>query len=138
MRRSIFNNSERNKYLNTLIFGVRDILENHADASCEVGWPPVYLAGELYCLQTLVDSQCYHEFCRLLSRLKANFQLSELMESDIYSSFIQEVAKFTVMSIQVWCDRQVVPLSEWRTSVASSGRAKKLWVLFRRLFPSST
>ncbi|XP_055337456.1 exportin-7-like isoform X2 [Paramacrobiotus metropolitanus] len=80
VRRSIFSNTERSKYLNTLIFGVRDILESHAD--------------------TLVDPSCYHEFCRLLSRLKANFQLSELMESDNYSSFIQEVAKFTVMSIQ--------------------------------------
>ncbi|OQV16693.1 Exportin-7 [Hypsibius exemplaris] len=80
VRRSLFNASERTKYLNTLISGVRDILENH--------------------FTNLEDPQCYHEFCRLLARLKASFQLSELMESDNYTSFIQEVAKFTVMSLQ--------------------------------------
>ncbi|GAU92882.1 hypothetical protein RvY_04905-2 [Ramazzottius varieornatus] len=80
VRRSLFNSTERATHLHALMSGVRDILENHAT--------------------NLGDAQCYHEFCRLLARLKASFQLSELMESDNYTAFISQVANFTMMSIQ--------------------------------------
>jgi hypothetical protein len=36
----------------------------------------------LYCLQGLSDHHDnYHEFCRLLGRLKSNYQLSELVSA---------------------------------------------------------
>ena len=44
----------------------------------------------------------YHEFCRLLSRVKANFQLNELVAVDTYEEFINGVAQFTVMSFHNW------------------------------------
>ena len=47
------------------------------------------------------DSKCYHEFCRLLARLKCNYQLSELIKLDYYSDLIQLIAKFTIASLRV-------------------------------------
>ena len=52
-------------------------------------------------LKALADQGCYHEFCRLLMRLKSNYQLGELMRLEDYSTFIELVAKFTVSSLQV-------------------------------------
>ena len=52
VRRSLFNNSERGKFLNQLVAGVRDILQNPSG---------------------LTDPNNYHEFCRLLARLKSNY-----------------------------------------------------------------
>jgi len=64
----------------------------------------------------------YHEFCRLLARLKSNYQLGELVMVDDYSDTIRLVAKFTVESLAVW---QFAPnsihylLSLWQRMVAS-------------------
>ncbi len=80
VRRSFFNNTERMKYLNELCLGVKRILESSAG---------------------LDDSKCYHEFCRLLARLKCNYQLSELIKLDYYSEMLQLIAKFTVTSLRV-------------------------------------
>ena len=79
VRRSLFNNTERAKFLMQLVSGVRYILENP---------------------QGLSDPQCYHEFCRLLARLKSNYQLSELVKVDGYSETIALITKFTVTSLQ--------------------------------------
>lgn len=54
-----------------------------------------------YFLQTLANPDCYHEFCRLLLRIKSNYQLGELLKLDDYSKFIELIAKFTVSSLQV-------------------------------------
>ena len=48
------------------------------------------------------DSQCYHEFCRMLSNLKSNFQLHELVMVDFYPDFIKQVASFSVSSLKAW------------------------------------
>lgn len=53
------------------------------------------------CVQTLMNSECYHEFCRLLMRVKSNYQLGELLRLEDYNTFINLVAKFTVSSLQV-------------------------------------
>ena len=52
-------------------------------------------------MQALADAECYHEFCRLMMRLKSNYQLGELMRLDDYPRLIELVAKFTVSSLQV-------------------------------------
>lgn len=50
--------AERSKFLNHLVTGTRDILRLQ---------------------QGLAEHANYHEFCRLLGRLKTNYQLSELV-----------------------------------------------------------
>jgi exportin-7 len=80
VRRSFFNNTERMKYLNEFCLGVKKVLQT------TVG---------------LDDSHCYHEFCRLLARLKCNYQLSEMMKLDYYAEIIQLIAKFTITSLGV-------------------------------------
>jgi exportin-7 len=80
IRRSFFNNTERMKFLNELINGVKKILESPS---------------------SLQDQKCYHEFCRLLARLKCNYQLSELVKVDNYTEIIQSIAKFTITSLRV-------------------------------------
>ncbi len=50
--------TERSKFLNHLVTGTRDILRLQ---------------------QGLSEHSNYHEFCRLLGRLKTNYQLSELV-----------------------------------------------------------
>jgi len=61
IRRSLFSNDgERTKFLHHLVAGTRDILR------AQTG---------------LAEHDNYHEFCRLLGRLKTNYQLSELVRS---------------------------------------------------------
>ncbi|XP_043194431.1 exportin-7-B-like isoform X2 [Amphibalanus amphitrite] len=101
VRRSLFNNQERAKFLNHLVQGVKNVLQNP---------------------QGLTDANNYHEFCRLLARLKSNYQLGELVMVDNYPDVIRLVAKFTVESLQMW---QFAPnsvhylLSLWQRMVAS-------------------
>lgn len=80
VRRSLFTNTERAKFLTHLVNGVKHILQNP---------------------QGLSDPSNYHEFCRLLARLKSNYQLGELVTVENYPEAIQLVAKFTVESLQV-------------------------------------
>lgn len=52
-------------------------------------------------LQSLSDPNNYHEFCRLLARLKSNYQLGELVKVENYPEVIRLIANFTVTSLQV-------------------------------------
>ncbi|KAM5229747.1 exportin-7 isoform 4-T4 [Hipposideros larvatus] len=81
VRRSLFNNAERAKFLSHLVDGVKRILENP---------------------QSLSDPNNYHEFCRLLARLKSNYQLGELVKVENYPDVIRLIANFTVTSLQHW------------------------------------
>ena len=63
VRRSLFvSDAERSKFLNALVAGTRDILRAR---------------------QGLAEHANYHEFCRLLGRLKTNYQLSELVRPPV-------------------------------------------------------
>ncbi|XP_031627705.1 ran-binding protein 16 isoform X2 [Contarinia nasturtii] len=101
VRRSLFSNTERAKFLSNLVVNIKNILENS---------------------QGLSDPDNYHEFCRLLARLKTNYQLSELVVVECYPEVIQLIAKFTIQSLQMW---QFAPnsihylLSLWQRMVAS-------------------
>ncbi|KAJ8686986.1 hypothetical protein QAD02_022780 [Eretmocerus hayati] len=101
VRRSLFSNTERAKFLTHLVNGVKHTLQNP---------------------QGLSNPQNYHEFCRLLARLKSNYQLGELVMVENYPEAIQLIAKFTVQSLQMW---QFAPnsvhylLSLWQRMVAS-------------------
>lgn len=72
--------------------------------------------------QSLSEPSNYHEFCRLLLRLKSNYQLGELVLVSEYSSALELIAKFTVESLSTW---QFAPnsvhylLSLWQRMVGS-------------------
>lgn len=80
VRRTLLNNSERSKFLSELLNGIKMILENP---------------------DKLSDGAIYHEFCRLLSRLKSNYQLGELVKTPCYMQCIKLIADFTVMSLRM-------------------------------------
>eukprot|EP01135_Chromosphaera_perkinsii_P004888 Nk52_evm8s303 gene=Nk52_evmTU8s303 len=81
VRRSLFNDPERAKYLNQLATGIISILRNSTGLS---------------------DISNYHEFCRLLARLKSNYQMGELVNVDHYSKFIELACEFTKTSLKSW------------------------------------
>lgn len=82
VRRSLFaGEAERAKFLAHLMNGTKDILQS---------------------AQGLADHDNYHEYCRLLDRLKINYQLSELVSVESYSDWIRLVAEFTIKSLQSW------------------------------------
>ncbi|XP_076301358.1 ran-binding protein 16 isoform X4 [Lasioglossum baleicum] len=101
VRRSLFSNLERTQFLTHLVNGVTNIIQNPRGLS---------------------DPANYHEFCRLILRLKSNFQLGELILLEHYPEDIQLIAKFTVQSLQMW---QFSPnslhylLTLWQKMVAS-------------------
>ena len=73
--------AERTRYLAQLIGGTRDVL------ATQMG---------------LAEHANYHAFCRLLGRLKTNYQLSELVGIPDYGEWIARVADFTVQSLAAW------------------------------------
>jgi len=82
VRRSLFTSEgERSKFLERLVNGSRDILKEQ---------------------RGLGEHSNYHEFCRLLGRLKTNYQLSELVGLGAYREWIALVAEFTVNSLKSW------------------------------------
>ena len=46
------------------------------------------------------DQDCYHEFCRLLGKLKATYQLSDLIRTPGYSNWIGLAAEFAMKSFR--------------------------------------
>jgi len=50
----------------------------------------------------LSDQDNYHSLCRLLGRLKTNYQLNEIVAIDCYPQWVGLVAKLTVSSLQQW------------------------------------
>jgi exportin-7 len=82
IRRSLFpTDKDRAAFLGRLITGIREVLKNQTG---------------------LGHQDNYHQFCRLLGRLKANYQLSELVKTDGYLEWLELAASFTVQSIQNW------------------------------------
>lgn len=82
VRRSLFTgDDERQAYLAALLQGCIHVLEN---------------------VNMLLDSDCYHQFCRLMARIKSNFQLRELVACEGYKTFIEKVALFTMESFRAF------------------------------------
>lgn len=63
--------------------------------------------------QCLPDPNNYHEFCRLLARLKSNYQLGELVKVENYPEVIRLIANFTVTSLQVGAGSQAEGRLVW-------------------------
>jgi len=82
IRRSLFSSDkERAAFLGKVMLGIRELLSNQTG---------------------LQHMDNYHQFCRLLGRLKANYQLSELVKADGYLEWLDLASSFTVQSIRNW------------------------------------
>ena len=82
VRRSLFpSDKEREAFLGRVIGGIRELLKNQTG---------------------LQHQDNYHQFCRLLGRLKANYQLSELVKTEGYLEWLELAARFTTQSIRNW------------------------------------
>ena len=60
-------------------------------------------------MNAVLDSQhglgnqaTFHSFCRLLGRLKSNFQLIEMYKTEGYDQFLVSSSKFTILSFKQW------------------------------------
>jgi len=82
VRRSLFpTDKDRALFLGRLMDGIRELLSNQTG---------------------LQHQDNYHQFCRLLGRLKANYQLSELVKTEGYLEWLELAANFTTQSIRNW------------------------------------
>ncbi|CAM9433151.1 unnamed protein product, partial [Chrysoparadoxa australica] len=82
VRRSLFaKESDRAAYLQQLMNFLRDVLQTQ---------------------RGLQHQENYHEFCRQLGRLKANYQLSELLRVEGFIEWVELAANFVVKAFQNW------------------------------------
>jgi len=78
-RRTLFSEEERLKFITSIIQQLIKIL---------------------HLPQAFNDQSNYHEFCRILSRFKTVYQLSDICKVDQYEEFVNIVTDFTVKSLQ--------------------------------------
>lgn len=82
VRRSLFpTDKDRAEFLGRVMAGIRSLLSNKTG---------------------FAHQDNYHEFCRLLGRLKANYQLSELVKTEGYLEWLELASSFTVQSTTNW------------------------------------
>ena len=147
VRRSLFNNCERAKFLNQLVQGVSgfscfiDFIRCHVtheffSISINITSTNLRNLTVLICQQVkkilenpqgLQEQSSCHEFCRLLARLKCNYQLGELVKVDNYTETIQLISDFTVTCIQMpqfGTNSLHYLLSLWQRMVASISYVK--------------
>lgn len=81
LRRSFFQDEERMKFVASLMQGTTGVLTS------KIG---------------IQDTGCYHEVCRLLGKINATHQLGELLATEQFAVWVQEVYTFTMDSLQHW------------------------------------
>lgn len=82
VRRSLFSSEkERAMYLQCLMTGIHTIMTS------KVG---------------LQHDENYHEFCRLLGRLKTSYQLSELVKTNNFRGWMELACDFTIKTFSNW------------------------------------
>jgi exportin-7 len=82
VRRSLFaSEKERAMFLQSLMTGIQQIVLTK---------------------KGLDHEDNYHEFCRLLGRLKASYQLSELVKINGFMEWLELACEFTIASLQNW------------------------------------
>jgi exportin-7 len=82
VRRSLFSSErERQDFLQTLMTGIHTIMTS------QVG---------------LQHDENYHEFCRLLGRLKTSYQLSELVKTTNFRGWMELACEFTTKTFSNW------------------------------------
>uniref|UniRef100_A0A914P2G4 Uncharacterized protein n=1 Tax=Meloidogyne incognita TaxID=6306 RepID=A0A914P2G4_MELIC len=81
IRRLLFDGVDRLKFLDSFICGLKRVLESP---------------------QKLSYPDNFHQFCRILSRLKANYQVSELVKcGDQFNNLLELLTVFTQQSLQM-------------------------------------
>lgn len=97
VRRSIFFPAEQQRleFLKRMLSGASDILRTQHGLS---------------------DPKVYHQFCRFLGKLKSNYQLTELVNTDGYQKWIAQASEFSIKSF-----------NRWQLSSASSHYILQLW-----------
>jgi len=78
---SMFSNQTRGEYLDTLVLGCIDILDQ------QIG---------------LDEEPNHHQFCRVLARMKANYQLKFIVMTSRYEHWIKLLAQFTCKTFYSW------------------------------------
>jgi exportin-7 len=82
VRRSLFaSEKERTVFLQALMTGIQKVMTTQ---------------------KGLEHIENYHEFCRLLGRLKASYQLSELVKTIGFTEWLELAGNFTIRSLQNW------------------------------------
>ena len=82
VRRSLFSSEkERTVFLQALMNNIQDIMRTKLGLEYE---------------------ENYHEFCRLLGRLKASYQLSELVRVTGFADWLELASSFTITSLGNW------------------------------------
>ncbi|KAJ1421190.1 armadillo-type protein, partial [Ochromonadaceae sp. CCMP2298] len=82
VRRSLFSSEkERTTFLQALMTGIQSVMISQ---------------------KGLEHIENYHEFCRLLGRLKASYQLSELVKTTGFVEWLELACTFTIKSLQNW------------------------------------
>jgi exportin-7 len=82
VRRSLFpSEKERTIFLQALMTGIHSIMQSK---------------------KGLDHVENYHEFCRLLGRLKASYQLSELVKTTGFIEWLELASDFTIKSLLNW------------------------------------
>jgi exportin-7 len=106
VRRSLFSDDEqRNRHLASLMNGITDVLLAWQDNKA-----------------LLEDAATLHEFCRLLARLKGNFQLAQIVNAEGYSDWIRLVGQFSL-------------LQDWSEHANSHHYVMSLWARLVAAFP---
>ncbi|KAI1719305.1 exportin-7-B [Ditylenchus destructor] len=80
VRRMLFDPSDRQKYLDQIVTGLKLVLDSPAK---------------------LQEPENFHQFCRILSRLKASYQVSELVKCQDFSALLPMITQFTLQSLRM-------------------------------------
>ncbi|ORM41526.1 Exportin-7-A [Babesia sp. Xinjiang] len=82
LRKSFFNTeAEDLSHINSFMVGTMDIIRN------KMG---------------LTNDDCYHELCRLLGKINASNQLSQLLQSAAFPMWMEQLHTFTVEALKNW------------------------------------
>ncbi|VDK43976.1 unnamed protein product, partial [Cylicostephanus goldi] len=103
VRRTLFNGSERQTYLEHVVAGVKKVIENPDKLTEQIhvlGERNERFYGEV--ITKIYLQPAFHEFCRMVSRLKTNFQLCELIKVPDYAALMRLLAQFTVESLRLF------------------------------------
>uniref|UniRef100_A0A3B0MVH8 RAN-binding protein, putative n=1 Tax=Theileria annulata TaxID=5874 RepID=A0A3B0MVH8_THEAN len=64
-----------------------------------------FMLGSLEIIRTkmgLSDDDCYHELCRLLGKINASNQLSQLLQSNVFPIWSEQIHAFTMEALANW------------------------------------
>uniref|UniRef100_A0A183BLN1 Importin N-terminal domain-containing protein n=1 Tax=Globodera pallida TaxID=36090 RepID=A0A183BLN1_GLOPA len=75
VRRMLFDSSDRQKYLEQIVTGLKRVLEAP---------------------ENLNTPDNFHQYCRIVSRMKANYQVAELAKCESFSGLLNSLTKFTL------------------------------------------